>query len=151
MTPFHKLKGYERRIQEPGSSSGHVESDDAVENNDLASSSIARAVQLISEASQARPTTKILDPELVPRLDAPSLPFKRLRKPFKIPRSLEVESEKDKDTKRKKRRPQPGKKWRKLVSREEKLQEEVGMSRLLADLSCSAFFLMLKFNYRSKT
>ncbi|KAI3460968.1 hypothetical protein Pfo_017631 [Paulownia fortunei] len=124
LTPFHKLKGYERRIQEPGSSSRHVVSEDAVENNDLASSSIARAVQLMSEASQSRPTTKMLDPELVPIVDAPSLPFQRLRKPLKIPRSLEMESEKEKDTKRKKRRPQPGKKWRKLVSREEKLQEE---------------------------
>ncbi|KAL0390903.1 UNVERIFIED_CONTAM: protein CHROMATIN REMODELING 8 [Sesamum calycinum] len=125
LTPFHKLKGYERRIQEPGSSSGHVASEDGVENNDLASSSIARAVQLISEASQARPTTKMLDPESVPKLDAPSVPFRRLRKPYKVPRSLELDSEKGKDTKRKKRRPQPGKKWRKLVSREEKLQEEL--------------------------
>ncbi|KAL0282390.1 UNVERIFIED_CONTAM: DNA excision repair protein CSB [Sesamum angustifolium] len=125
LTPFHKLKGYERRIQEPGSSSGHVASEDGVENNDLASSSIARAVQLISEASQARPTTKMLDPESVPKLDAPSVPFRRLRKPYKVPRSLELDSEKGKDTKRKKRRPQPGKNWRKLVSREEKLQEEL--------------------------
>ncbi|KAK6143955.1 hypothetical protein DH2020_020775 [Rehmannia glutinosa] len=35
-----------------------------------------------------------------------------------------MESEKEKHTKRKKRRPQPGKKWRKLVSREDKLQDE---------------------------
>ncbi|KAL0437357.1 UNVERIFIED_CONTAM: DNA excision repair protein CSB [Sesamum radiatum] len=112
-------------VFKPGSSSRHVESEDAVENNDLASSSIARAVQLISEASQARPTTKMLDPESVPNLDAPSIPFRRLRKSYKVPRSLEVESEKGKDTKRKKRRPQPGKKWRKLVSREENLQEEL--------------------------
>ncbi|KAK4408156.1 protein CHROMATIN REMODELING 8 [Sesamum angolense] len=125
LTPFHKLKGYERRIQEPGSSSGHVASEDGVENNDLASSSIARAVQLISEASQARPTTKMLDPESVPKLDAPSVPFRRLGKPYKVPRSLELDSEKGKDTKRKKRRPQPGKTWRKLVSREENLQEEL--------------------------
>ncbi|PIN05063.1 Transcription-coupled repair protein CSB/RAD26 (contains SNF2 family DNA-dependent ATPase domain) [Handroanthus impetiginosus] len=124
LTPFHKLKGYERRIQEPGSSSRDVASEDAVENDDLASSSIARAVQLMSEASQARPTTKMLDPELLPRLDAPTLPFKRLRKPLQIPRSLETESEEDKRTKSKRRRPQPGKKWRKLVSREDELEEE---------------------------
>ncbi|KAK6120027.1 hypothetical protein DH2020_046228 [Rehmannia glutinosa] len=123
LTPFHKLKGYERRIQEPGSSSRHVVYEDA-EDNDLASSSIARAVQLMSEASKSRPTTKMLDPESVPRFDAPSLPFQRLRKPLKIPQSLEMESEKEKHTKRKKRRPQPGKKWRKLVSREDKVQDE---------------------------
>ncbi|KAK6143956.1 hypothetical protein DH2020_020776 [Rehmannia glutinosa] len=75
LTPFHKLKGYERRIQEPESSSRHVVYEDA-EDNDLASSSIARAVQLMSEASKSRPTTKMLDPESVPRFDAPSLLFK---------------------------------------------------------------------------
>ncbi|KAG8370817.1 hypothetical protein BUALT_Bualt13G0022900 [Buddleja alternifolia] len=120
LTPFHKLKGYERRIEEPGPSNRDMVSEGAMEDNELASSSIARAAQSMSEAAQARPTTKMLDPELVPRLDAPSRPFQRLRKPMKIPRYLEIESEKDKATKRKKRRPQPGKKWRKLVSREER-------------------------------
>ncbi|KAK4492466.1 hypothetical protein RD792_003275 [Penstemon davidsonii] len=124
LTPFHKLKGYERRIQEPGSSKRHSVSEDAGNPNDLASSSIARAVQLMSEAAQARPTTKMLDPESAPRLDAPTHPFQRLCTPFKIPHSLEIESERNKETKRKKRRPQPGKKWRRLVSREEKLEEE---------------------------
>ncbi|KAL8029145.1 hypothetical protein ABFX02_14G209200 [Erythranthe guttata] len=119
-TPFHKLKGYERRIQEPGSSRRH----DVVENNDLASSSIARVSRLMSEASKARPSTKMLDPESIPRLDAPSIPFQRLRKPLKIPRSLEMESAKDKDQKKKKRRPQPGKKWRRLVSREDEGLDE---------------------------
>lgn len=124
-------------------------SEDAVENNDLASSSIARAVQLISKASQARPTTKMLEPELVPKLDTPSLPFQRLRKPLKIPRSLEMEPEKDKDVTRKKRRPQPGKKWKKLVAREEKLQEEGGMSRLLGHVICSSYFSLLTYSERS--
>ncbi|KAL6563802.1 Protein CHROMATIN REMODELING 8 [Orobanche gracilis] len=124
LTPFHKLKGYERRIQEPGSSSRHMVREDTVEGDDLASSSIARAIKLMSEAEKSRPTTKLLEPELLPRLDAPTIPFQRLRKPLKFPRSLEMESEKDKITTRKKRRPQPGKRWTKLVSREEKLQDE---------------------------
>ncbi|KAL8523142.1 hypothetical protein ACS0TY_013205 [Phlomoides rotata] len=124
LTPFHKLKGYERRIQEPGSSSKHVASEDALENNDLASSSIARAVKSMSEASQARPTTKMLDPKSAPKLEAPTLPFQRLQKPLKIPQSRKPESEKGKDITRKKRRPQPGKKWKRLASREERLQEE---------------------------
>ncbi|KAL6502913.1 Protein CHROMATIN REMODELING 8 [Orobanche hederae] len=124
LTPFHKLKGYERRIQEPGSSSRHMVREDTVEGDDLASSSIARAIKLMSEAEKSRPTTKLLEPELLPRLDAPTLPFQRLRKPLKFPRSLQMESEKEKLTKRKKRRPQPGKRWTKLVSREEKLQDQ---------------------------
>ncbi|XP_051142683.1 protein CHROMATIN REMODELING 8 [Andrographis paniculata] len=123
LTPFHKLQGYERRIQEPGPSSRQVVSQDVIGNSDLASSSIAKAVKSMSEALQTRPTTKILDPELAPRVDAPSLPFKRLNKPMKIPRFLDLECDKDIDTKRKRRRPLPGKKWRKLVSREEKLEE----------------------------
>ncbi|KAL0418631.1 UNVERIFIED_CONTAM: protein CHROMATIN REMODELING 8 [Sesamum radiatum] len=99
LTPFHKLKGYERRIQEPGSSSRHVESEDGVENNDLASSSIARAVQLISEASQARPTTKMLDPESASSNEDDSLedvedvddegpPFLTLEGGLKIPETI---------------------------------------------------------------
>lgn len=147
MTPFHKLKGYERRIQEPGSSSRLVQSKDVVENSDLASSSIARACQLMSEAAQARPTTKMLDPELAPRIDAPSLPFQRIRKPLKIPRSREMESKKDVDPKKKKkRRPQPGKKWKKLVSNE----EDSGMSRLSKHLTYSSYFLFMKYTWRSR-
>ncbi|CAA0815213.1 Protein CHROMATIN REMODELING 8 [Striga hermonthica] len=124
LTPFHKLKGYERRIQEPGSSSRPVVSVDTVEVDDLASSSIARAVKSMSEASKSRPSTKLLDPELLPRVDAPTFPFKRLRTPLKIPQSLQMETEKEKRCKRKKRRPQPGRRWTKLVSREENPQED---------------------------
>ncbi|XP_047959154.1 protein CHROMATIN REMODELING 8 isoform X1 [Salvia hispanica] len=124
LTPFHKLKGYERPIHEPGSSSMHVASEDPMEYNDLASSSIARAVQSISKASKARPATKMLDPEEVPKLDAPSFPFQRLQTPLKIPQSLKTESDKVKEITRTKRRPQPGKKWKRLISREEKLEEE---------------------------
>lgn len=130
MTPFHKLKGYERRIQEPGSTSGHVVSEGPMESNDLASSSIARAVESMSKASKARPATKMLDPEVVPKLDPPSFPFQRLQKPLKIPQSLKTESTMAKENNRKKRRPQPGKKWKKLISREDKHEEERGMLRL---------------------
>ncbi|KAL1550126.1 Protein CHROMATIN REMODELING 8, variant 2 [Salvia divinorum] len=124
LTPFHKLKGYERPIHEPGSSSMVVASEDPMEYNDLASSSIARAVQSMSKASKARPTTKMLDPEAVPKLDPPSFPFQRLQIPLKIPQSLKTESDKVKEITRTKRRPQPGKKWKRLISREEKLEEE---------------------------
>lgn len=123
LTPFHKLKGFERRIQEPGSSNRHTTNENMEENNDLASSSIARVVRSMTEAAQARPTSMLLDPEMLPRLDAPSHPFQRLRKPLKVPRSLEIGTKKDKDRKRK-RRPQPGKKWRNMTSRDDKILQE---------------------------
>lgn len=126
------LKGYERRIQEPGPSRRETEFEDDIETSDLTQSSIARTAQLISEAAQGRPMTKLLDPESLPRLDPPSHPFKRLTKPLKIPSSLEIV--KDKVNRRKKKRPQPEKKWRKLVSREDNLQDDNGMSRLLHKL-----------------
>lgn len=141
MTPFHKLKGYERRIQEPGSSSKHLASEGTLENDDLASSSIARTVKLMSEASQARHTTKMLDPKSAPKLEAPTLPFQRLQKPLKIPQSCKPESENGKDITRKKRRPQPGKKWKRLASREESLQEEGGMFRMLGYVNRYSYFI----------
>ncbi|KAJ9564828.1 hypothetical protein OSB04_000794 [Centaurea solstitialis] len=119
LTPFHNLKGYERRIEEPGPSHSIEEGD---KGNDLSSTSIARAVKSMSEAAQARPTTKLLDPDSLPRLDAPTRPFQRLKTPFKIPQS---EGGKSKDSNRKKRRPLPGKKWRKVASREENSLEEI--------------------------
>ncbi|KAL7584431.1 hypothetical protein Lser_V15G41839 [Lactuca serriola] len=126
LTPFHNLKGYERRIEESGPS--HT----VEEDNDLPSTSIARAVKSISEAAQSRPTTKLLDPDSLPRLDAPTRPFQRLQTPFKIPQSLENHERKSKDSKdsnRKKRRPLPGKRWRKVASREENSLEEIEDAR----------------------
>lgn len=124
LTPFHKLKGFERRLQQPGPSSRDNLPEEGDKIDDLASASIARAVQSISESAQARPTTKLLDSETLPKLDAPSHPFHRLKKPLKYPLPLDSEVEKNKDKKRKKKRPLPGKKWRKIVSHEEELLEE---------------------------
>ncbi|KAL2540667.1 Protein CHROMATIN REMODELING 8 [Abeliophyllum distichum] len=119
LTPFHKLKGFERRIEETEPSSRHRLAEDVNNNNNLALSSIDRALRSISEAAQARPTTKLLDPESVPKLEASTHPFQRLKAPLKISQSLKTETEKDKDGKRNKKRPLPAKKWRKLASREE--------------------------------
>ncbi|XP_027094820.2 protein CHROMATIN REMODELING 8-like [Coffea arabica] len=122
-TPFHKLRGFERRIQEPGSSSRHDVTENADESDQVASSSLARAVRSITEAAQARPTTKLLDSEALPKLVAPTHPFQRLRVPLRIKHSLDNDVEKNKDTKRKKKRPLPAKIWRKKISREEKTFE----------------------------
>ncbi|XP_071713943.1 protein CHROMATIN REMODELING 8 [Rutidosis leptorrhynchoides] len=119
LTPFHNLKGYERRIEEAGPSNTSEKVNDEV--NDLSSTSIARAVKSMSEAAQARPTTKLLDPDSLPKLDVPTYPFQRLRTPFKIPQS--------KDSKKIKRRPLPSKKWRIVASREENSIGEVEDAR----------------------
>ncbi|XP_019188435.1 PREDICTED: protein CHROMATIN REMODELING 8 [Ipomoea nil] len=111
LTPFHKLKGFERQIQEPGQSSRHSMQD----NGDLVSTSLANAIQSISEAAQSRPTTKLLDSSLLPKLEPPTYPFQTPRKHVKISQS----AENGRNDKRK-RRPTPGKKWRVKVSRENK-------------------------------
>lgn len=126
LTPFHNLKGYERRVEEPGPSNTVKGGD---ESNDLFSTSIARAVKSISEAAQARPTTRLLDPDSLPRLDAPTRPFLRLKTPFRNSQSQESEGEKHKDSNRKKRRPLPEKRWRKQASREQNRVEEIEETR----------------------
>ncbi|KAI8523062.1 hypothetical protein RHMOL_Rhmol13G0045500 [Rhododendron molle] len=118
LTPFHKLKGFERRIQTAGPSNRHNVSEEDNKSDDLASTSIARAVRSMSEAAQARPTTKLLNSESLPKLEAPTHPFQRLRTPVKVPRSPEKETDTNKGTLRKRKRPLPGKKWRKLASNE---------------------------------
>ncbi|MCD7461628.1 hypothetical protein HAX54_046700 [Datura stramonium] len=124
LTPFHKLKGFERRIHDSESSGRQSAAADINStDDDLASTSIAKAVQSISQAAQARPTTKLLDSASLPKLDAPTHPFQRLRKPLKIPQSLEITTEKNGECTRKTKRPLPSKKWRKLASREQRQGE----------------------------
>lgn len=122
LTPFHKLKGFERRIQQSETSSSHIASE-GENTGDLASASVDRAARSISEAARARPTTKLLEYDAVPKLDAPTFPFQRLRKPLKLPNR---EGEQNKDSKRKKRRPLPGRKWTRRVSCEDIPPEESG-------------------------
>lgn len=120
LTPFHRLKGFERRLQQPRPSDRQNVPEEEDKTDDLASVSVAKAVRLMSEAAQARPTTKLLDSDDLPQLDPPTRPFYRIKKPLKISQSSDSETEKKKSTKRKKKRPLPGKKWRKHISREEK-------------------------------
>lgn len=125
LTPFHKLKGFERRIQQPEASTSRNATEQ--ENiGDLASASVERAARSFSEAARARPTTKLLESEDVPKLDAPTIPFRRLKKPLKLPKPHD--SEVNKDSKRKKGRPLPGRKWTKRVTSEDRQLEESGMS-----------------------
>lgn len=126
LTPFHKLKGFERRLQQPGQSNRHNVLEKEDKSNDLIAASVARAIRSMSEAAHARPTTKLLDPEALPKLDAPTRPFQRLKTPLKFPQPPEREVKKKKDSQRKKKtkRPLPDRKWTKLISYEEKHLEE---------------------------
>uniref|UniRef100_A0A0A0L7W7 Uncharacterized protein n=1 Tax=Cucumis sativus TaxID=3659 RepID=A0A0A0L7W7_CUCSA len=129
LTPFHKLKGFERRLQSPGQSSlqnprgsrDEVKEEEE-ENDDFASDSVARALRSMSVAAQARPTTKLLDPDALPKLDPPTRPFYRLKTPAKVPLSAE-----DKPTTKTKskqtRRPLPDKKYRRQIAMEERDKE----------------------------
>lgn len=119
LTPFHKLKGFERRLQQPGSSSGKNESNEEDKNDGLDSDSVVRAAHSMLEAAKARPTTKLLDSEALPKLDAPTRPFQRLKTPLKACQSPERDAEKRKGSERKRKRPLPGKKWRKSASWED--------------------------------
>ncbi|KDP26514.1 hypothetical protein JCGZ_17672 [Jatropha curcas] len=124
LTPFHKLKGFERRLQHPGPSSRYSVSEEEDKSDELASDSIARAAKSISEAVKARPVTKLLDSDDLPKLDGPTRPFQRLKKPLQINQSPESDAEKRKSFKKKRKRPLPGQKWRRRLSREEIHLEE---------------------------
>lgn len=136
LTPFHKLKGFERCIQQPGpSNKQNVPDEQEARSNDPFSASVDRALRMMSEAAQARPSTKLLDPESLPKLDGPTRPFQRLKAPFRMPQSEESEVEKKKGSKRKKKRPLPDKKWRKHIAREDTRLEENEDSRDSLDMS----------------
>ncbi|VFQ82630.1 unnamed protein product [Cuscuta campestris] len=111
LTPFHKLNGFERRIQESGPSSRH-----GIEEHDTCTStSLANAIRSISEAAKSRPTTKLLDSSLLPKLDPPTHPFH-----FQTHRKLVKNGANDKS---RMRRPKPSKKWRTETCREDKPDE----------------------------
>lgn len=113
LTPFHRLKGFERRIQEPGQSSNqHAPAEETIE--DLTSSSIERVAQFLSEIARARPTSKLLDAKDLPKLDGPTRPFQRLRTPLSRTDPQHADKTKRKRKARKLKRPLPEKRWRKL-------------------------------------
>nr|KYP74161.1 DNA repair protein rhp26 [Cajanus cajan] len=136
LTPFHKLKGFERRFQQPETSTSHNAAEE--ENaSDLASASVERAARSMYEAARSRPTTKLLEPEAAPKLDAPTFPFRRLRKPLIPSKPVDKEVELNKDSKKKKRRPLPGRKWTKRVSCEDThLEESENANGYLDTSSC---------------
>lgn len=127
LTPFHKLKGFEKRVERPGPSGRQHNSAEQTEET-MEASSIAKVAQAMQKMAQNRPTTKLLDPESLPRLDAPTAPFQRLGMPLKRPASPSSDKQGNKRQKSKTKRPLPGKQWRKANSRKESLfdDEDVG-------------------------
>ncbi|XP_048620288.1 protein CHROMATIN REMODELING 8 isoform X3 [Brassica napus] len=135
LTPFHKLEGFERRLQQPGPSNTRNLPEGEDDNED--SSSIDRAVQSMSLAAKARPTTKLLDAHDLPKLEATPVPFRRLRKLYKTNDSSDSDAKKSKGGKGKKKRPLPKRKWTKRISNEDSsLQENEDGRRISATSSC---------------
>lgn len=125
LTPFHKLKGFEKRVELPGPS--HRQNDPSEQAEEaIEASRIARVAQSMQQIAQSRPTTKLLDPESLPRLDAPTAPFQRLGRPLKRPVPPSSEGQERKRQRNKTKRPLPDKKWRKANSRKESLLETDG-------------------------
>ncbi|TVT98157.1 hypothetical protein EJB05_56533, partial [Eragrostis curvula] len=126
LTPFHKLKGFEKRVELPGPSHRQDPAEQAEEA--MEASRIARVAQSMQQIAQSRPTTKLLDAESLPRLNAPTAPFQRLGRPLKRPLSPSSEEHERKRRRNKTKRPLPGKKWTKANSVKESLldDEDVG-------------------------
>lgn len=115
LTPFHKLKGFEKRVELPEPS--HRQDDSAGQTEEaMEASRIARVAQSLKQIAQNRPATKLLDSESLPKLDAPAAPFQRLGKPLKRPVSPSSDEQEKKRPRNKTKRPLPGKKWRKANS-----------------------------------
>ncbi|KAI4364090.1 hypothetical protein MLD38_020227 [Melastoma candidum] len=119
LTPFHKLKGFERRIQETEASKESRASEDGAGSSSLTSDSLDRVIRSMSEAAQSRPMTMLLDPKLLPKLEAPTSQFQRLKAPMKNSRPHEAEEGKVQEHGKKHHRPLPGRRWRKRVSLED--------------------------------
>ncbi|CAK7346372.1 unnamed protein product [Dovyalis caffra] len=135
LTPFHQLKGFERRLQQAGPSSGKKESNEEDKTDDRDSDSVVRAAHSMLEAAKSRPMTKLLDSEALPKLDVPTRTFQRLKTPLKVCQSTEGDAEKRKGSERKKKRPLPGKKWRKLASHEDMGESEDSGRGLVTSIS----------------
>ncbi|KAK1661494.1 hypothetical protein QYE76_049653 [Lolium multiflorum] len=136
LTPFHKLKGFEKRVERPGPSHRQNGSAEQAEET-VEASSIAKAAQAMQKIAQNRPTTKLLDAESLPRLDAPTAPFQRLGIPLKRPAPPGSDEQENKRRRRKTKRPLPGKRWMKANSRKESLLDDEDVGEAAASASVS--------------
>jgi DNA excision repair protein ERCC-6 len=103
VTPFDRLKGFERRVESSSS------------NDRLEEISIANAAASMAAIAKARPATKLLDASELPKLAPPTREFRRIKKVqhYTGPEETSVKSKKGRNEKRK--RPMPDSKWRKKL------------------------------------
>ncbi|GLJ53696.1 hypothetical protein SUGI_1145590 [Cryptomeria japonica] len=117
LTPFDQVRGFERRVQR---SRPQKICDKPVETGDvnLSIDSISRAAASMSVTAKRRSSTKLLDAEDLPKLDPPTRPFRRLRKPINVKVFNEVEkpSKNHSSNLRKRKRPLPDQQWRNAAS-----------------------------------
>lgn len=128
LTPFYKLEGFERRLQQPGPSNGCNGPEEAGDGDDSATA-VAKFMSSVSAVAQARPATKLLDAEFLPKLDPPTRPFHRLQKRANLSgkSGREMHDKSQGSGIKKRKRPLPGKRWRKDISCEERHLEADGM------------------------
>ncbi|KAJ7550499.1 hypothetical protein O6H91_07G103800 [Diphasiastrum complanatum] len=123
LTPFDKVRGFERRLQTSGPENGFLvhrrvsgvtpNSNGQIEDP-LVRDSVSKAVASIAAIAASRPTTKLVDSRDLPRLEPPTREFRRLRKPVRVT-SEGVENKLAKQhvtSSTKRRRPLPDKQWR---------------------------------------
>ncbi|KAF3796343.1 CHROMATIN REMODELING 8 protein [Nymphaea thermarum] len=127
LTPFYKLEGFERRLQQPGPSDRSDIPEDAVDN-DHSATAIAKFVSSVSAIAQARPATKLLNAESLPKLDPPTHPFRRLQKRADVGGKSggDMHEKPQQSGIRKRKRPVPDKRWRKVISCEDRPFEADG-------------------------
>lgn len=117
LTPFHQVKGFERRVQSVASrSDARILSTNREEDERRSRQSIAKVAASLAAIAESRPSTQLLDASQLPDLEPPTREFRRLRTPLKSQAGKDEDGEKTKvQKKREKRRrgrPLPEKKWR---------------------------------------
>ncbi|KAI5066883.1 hypothetical protein GOP47_0017411 [Adiantum capillus-veneris] len=109
VTPFDRLKGFERR----------VERSSLDPSQRCVDSSIANAAASMAAIAKARPTTKLLDVSELPKLAPPTHEFRRIRK---VKRHMDSESKVGQTPAKKqgmrRKRPLPDIKWRNRQGKE---------------------------------
>jgi hypothetical protein len=109
LTPFDRVKGFERKVQR----APRVETDDEIR----AKQSAANLASSLAAAAMFRPTSKLLDASMLPPQEAPTREFRRLRAPLRTRTDAEEGQPKVKRKGEKRpKRPQAEKKWRKRAS-----------------------------------
>lgn len=134
LTPFDRVKGFERKVQR----APVLETDDEIR----AKQSAANLASSLAASAMFRPTSKLLDPSELPTQERPTREFRRLRAPMKNRiEGEEGQSKAKKKGEKRMKRPQAEKKWRKRTSDEDyEVDEEDGKLTDLRSLLSIPFY-----------